>query len=92
MITSNLIESDPEKVSGMPVFFGTRVPINVSVRDDVQVQRVELLVDGEVLQSDVSFPWDLSAVALPADPNAKLSPGVYLLKVGKRKFTRVTVT
>ncbi|HTO96616.1 MAG TPA: tyrosine--tRNA ligase [Myxococcales bacterium] len=26
-----------------------------------------------------------------ADPNAKLSPGVYLLKVGKRKFTRVTV-
>jgi uncharacterized protein (DUF433 family) len=27
MSTSNLIESDPEKVSGMPVFFGTRVPI-----------------------------------------------------------------
>jgi hypothetical protein len=27
-----------------------------------------------------------------SDPNAKLSPGVYLLKVGKRKFTRVTVT
>lgn len=26
-----------------------------------------------------------------ADPNAKLSPGVHLLKVGKRKFTRVTV-
>jgi tyrosyl-tRNA synthetase len=25
------------------------------------------------------------------DPNAKLGPGVYLLKVGKRKFTRVTV-
>jgi tyrosyl-tRNA synthetase len=27
-----------------------------------------------------------------SDPNAKLSPGVYLLKVGKRKFIRVTVT
>jgi tyrosyl-tRNA synthetase len=27
-----------------------------------------------------------------SDPNARLSPGVYLLKVGKRKFTRVTVT
>ena len=26
-----------------------------------------------------------------ADPNAKLLPGVHLLKVGKRKFTRVTV-
>jgi len=27
-----------------------------------------------------------------SDPNAKLLPGVHLLKVGKRKFTRVTVT
>jgi tyrosyl-tRNA synthetase len=27
-----------------------------------------------------------------ADPNAKLARGVYLLKVGKRKFIRVTVT
>jgi tyrosyl-tRNA synthetase len=26
-----------------------------------------------------------------ADPNARLAPGVHLLKVGKRKFTRVTV-
>jgi tyrosyl-tRNA synthetase len=26
-----------------------------------------------------------------SDPNAKLRPGVHLLKVGKRKFTRVTV-
>ena len=26
-----------------------------------------------------------------SDPNARLSPGVHLLKVGKRKFTRVTV-
>lgn len=26
-----------------------------------------------------------------SDPNAKLPPGVHLLKVGKRKFTRVTV-
>jgi tyrosyl-tRNA synthetase len=27
-----------------------------------------------------------------SDPNAKLSPGVHLVKVGKRKFIRVTVT
>ena len=27
MSTSNLIERDPEKLSGTPVFFGTRVPI-----------------------------------------------------------------
>ncbi len=27
MNTNNLIETDPEKLSGMPVFFGTRVPI-----------------------------------------------------------------
>jgi tyrosyl-tRNA synthetase len=29
--------------------------------------------------------------ARASDPNARLGPGVYLLKVGKRKFTRVTV-
>jgi tyrosyl-tRNA synthetase len=29
--------------------------------------------------------------ARASDPNARLAPGVYLLKVGKRKFTRVTV-
>jgi uncharacterized protein (DUF433 family) len=27
MSTSDLIERDPEKLSGTPVFFGTRVPI-----------------------------------------------------------------
>jgi uncharacterized protein (DUF433 family) len=27
MSTSDLIESDPEKLGGTPVFFGTRVPI-----------------------------------------------------------------
>jgi len=27
-----------------------------------------------------------------SDPNAKLPAGVHLLKVGKRKFIRVTVT
>lgn len=27
MNLNNLIESDPEKLSGTPVFFGTRVPI-----------------------------------------------------------------
>jgi uncharacterized protein (DUF433 family) len=27
LITSNLIEVDPEKLGGTPVFYGTRVPI-----------------------------------------------------------------
>jgi len=27
-----------------------------------------------------------------SDPNAKLSQGIHLVKVGKRKFIRVTVT
>jgi tyrosyl-tRNA synthetase len=29
--------------------------------------------------------------ARESDPNKRLGPGVYLLKVGKRKFTRVTI-
>jgi hypothetical protein len=39
----------------------------VNVLDDVQVRNVELIVNGQVVQNDVSFPFDLSAVALGLD-------------------------
>ena len=42
--------------------------VKLDVADDVQVRNVELLVDGQVVANDVSFPWT-AAVALP-----KLSP------------------
>ncbi|HRF11814.1 MAG TPA: Ig-like domain-containing protein [Candidatus Accumulibacter phosphatis] len=42
--------------------------VKLDVADDMQVRNVELLVDGQVVANDVSFPWT-AAVALP-----KLSP------------------
>jgi hypothetical protein len=54
----------------MQIVEGTAVPIRVNVSDDVQVRNVELLVDGQVVRNDVSFPFDFSAIAVGSDPNA----------------------
>ena len=40
------------------------MPIHVQVADDVQVRNVELLMNGQAVRNDVSFPFDLTA-ALP---------------------------
>jgi hypothetical protein len=55
---------------GVQVVEGTSIPIRVDVTDDVQVRNVELLVNGQVVASDSSFPFDLSGPALGADANA----------------------
>jgi hypothetical protein len=41
-----------------------QLPIDLRVTDDVQVDRVDLLMNGQLVATDVSFPWDLS-VAIP---------------------------
>lgn len=53
------------QVSGSPgsVVAGTSVPVTVNATDDVQVRNVELLVNGQVVQNSVSFPWNMSFVA-----------------------------
>src|SRR5262249_15228326 len=48
---------------GLQVFEGTSLPVRVNVIDDVQVAKVELLRDGQVVATDVSFPFDFFAVA-----------------------------
>lgn len=48
---------------GLQVVEGTRQPIRVNVADDRQVRMIELLLDGEVIQSDVAFPFDFSFIA-----------------------------
>ena len=58
---------DPNS-EGIQVIEGTSVPIQVDVTDDVQVRSVELLVNGEVVRNDISFPFDFSAIALPETP------------------------
>jgi hypothetical protein len=48
---------------GLQVFEGTTLPVKVNATDDVQVRNVELLVNGQVVRNNVSFPFDFSAIA-----------------------------
>ena len=70
-ISSPAIDLEPG-TPGIQVLEGESIPIQVDVSDDVQVRNVELLVNGEVVRNDVSFPFDLSAIALSDDPNASV--------------------
>ena len=48
---------------GIQVIEGTTVSIVANITDDVQVRNVELIIDGDVVRNDVSFPFDLTAIA-----------------------------
>jgi methionine-rich copper-binding protein CopC len=67
-INSSNIDLDPAR-AGIQVLEGSNIPLSVDIRDDVQVRNVELLVDGQVITNDVSFPWDLSVIAPLINPN-----------------------
>ena len=58
-----------EETEGIQALEGTTIPINTNVTDDVQVRNVELLVDGEVVSNDVSFPLDFSTIAPSITPD-----------------------
>ncbi|MHA4866064.1 Ig-like domain-containing protein [Duganella sp. PWIR1] len=57
-ITVNGSDADPS-TPGIQVLEGRTVHIKPTISDDVQVRNVELLVNGEVVSNDVSFPFDL---------------------------------
>ena len=61
-ITSAVADADPGS-EGTQVVEGQTVPIQMTVTDDVQVRNVELLLNGEVVQSDVQFPFEFRVVA-----------------------------
>jgi hypothetical protein len=60
-ITQEPTDVDPN-TPGIQVYEGEAVTIGVNVTDDVQVRDVELLVDGQVVNNQVSYPWQLSAI------------------------------
>jgi hypothetical protein len=68
-ITSRVVDLDPNQ-TGIQLLEGGSIAIQANVTDDVQVRNVELLVNGQVVSNDVSFPFDLQAIALSNDPNA----------------------
>ncbi len=68
---SSSVDVDPD-TEGVQVTEGGDIPIIAAVTDDVQVGHVELLVNGEVVSNDVSFPFELAAIALSNDPDAAI--------------------
>lgn len=61
-INSLVTDTDPE-TPGIQVVEGSTLSFTTAVEDDVQVRNVELLFNGEVVQNDLSFPFDLSGIA-----------------------------
>ena len=47
--------------AGIQAQEGSSIPVNITSTDDVQVRDIELLVDGQVVANDLSFPFDLFA-------------------------------
>ncbi|MEO0485521.1 MAG: Ig-like domain-containing protein, partial [Pseudomonadota bacterium] len=74
---SNASDADPD-TDGVQVEEGTRIELDVTITDDVQVRNVELLLDGQVVANDVSAPFDLSFI-VPA-----LSDGAETIEVAVR--------
>lgn len=56
-LTAPGIDRDPD-TAGIQVQEGSTVPVQIEVADDVQVRKVELLVDGSVVRNDVAFPFE----------------------------------
>jgi hypothetical protein len=61
-VSAPVADVDPN-TPGIQVVEGSTIPIRADVSDDVQVRQVDLLVNGQVVQTSVSFPFNLSAVA-----------------------------
>ena len=63
-------EGEPPSVSisvdlppGTTVAEGMIIPVRVDASDDVQVRNIDMLVNGETVRSDGSFPWDFTLIA-----------------------------
>jgi hypothetical protein len=85
--TSNLTP-DPT-LGGFDAVEGSLLTLNATVSSNVQVRNVELLVNGQVVQNDVSFPFDLSTY-LPAIATAGTSVIVQLSATDTGGNTTIT--
>ena len=72
--------------SSLEVTEGSTIPVRANVADDVQARNVELLVNGQVVETAVSAPFNLSVV-LPTIANNGSAP-VTIQARGLRHFDR----
>jgi len=61
-INSDALDADPA-TDGTQVEEGTTVRITPRITDDVQVRSAELIVDGVVTETDLSYPYDFAVIA-----------------------------
>lgn len=61
-VVADTVDAEPA-TDGVQVLEGTRIPLQALVSDDVQVRKVEFLMDGQPIFTDVSFPFDPIFVA-----------------------------
>lgn len=80
-ISSSATDVDAD-TPALQVLSGTTIPIRVDVTDDVQVRDVELLVDGQVTATDVSFPFDFATVMPASSENSSVSIAVRATDTG----------
>lgn len=62
-VSLNALPADADALAdGLQLVEGTPLALSVSVTDDNAVARTELLINGEVALSDISFPWNLATI------------------------------
>ncbi|WP_017325237.1 Ig-like domain-containing protein [Synechococcus sp. PCC 7336] len=59
------------------VIEGSTIPVKIDTADDVQIRNVEVLINGEIVQNDVSFPFNESVIA----PRITEASGEFILEV-----------
>ena len=60
-VEANLQNSDFDPAaSGLQLLEGSFVDFDIRITDDIQVQRVELLLNGQIVSSSIAVPFDLS--------------------------------
>ena len=47
-----------QATAGIQVQEGSTIPVSAAITDDVQVRNAELLINGQAIQNDLSFPFD----------------------------------
>ena len=58
-IETNAVDVD-SATAGIQLIEGSRIGISPTITDDVQVRNAELLINGETVRNDASFPFDFT--------------------------------
>jgi archaellum component FlaG (FlaF/FlaG flagellin family) len=95
-VSAQLVNQDIDPIAaGIQLAEGTELQFRTATRDDVQVQSVELLADGLVVASDISFPFDLNGRVPNIEPGTSTRTVSYRIRVmdtgGNTTLTEPTV-